>query len=166
MQTSRFQLGLIASLAIGLGFSFSSSVAVGYPSGTAISTGVNPVVSASGHIDLSSATHTEVAVMTAPADQDLIITDVVVGMLQNSDGCRATGHFEVVDSEGNSLANVPIQNPHLANGAINPVQINLDSGLRVPAGRTVDLNWGFVYHYCGFTSYDLDWVLSGYLAAP
>ena len=43
MQTSRFQLGLIATLAVGLGFSLSSSEAVGYPSGAAVSMGANPV---------------------------------------------------------------------------------------------------------------------------
>jgi hypothetical protein len=31
MVTSRFQLGLIATLAVGLGFSLSSSEAIGYP---------------------------------------------------------------------------------------------------------------------------------------
>ena len=166
MQTSRFQLGLIAGLAVALGFSLSSSDAVGYPAGSAVAHGSNPIVSASGHMDLASPTASVAAVLEAPADQDLIITDVVVGMLQNSESCRGTGHFEVVDSAGVSLANIAVQNPYLVNASANPVQIHLDSGLRVPAGRTVDVQWSFVYHYCGYSSYDIDWVLSGYLAAP
>ena len=43
MQTSRFQLGLIATLAVGLGFSLASSDAVGYPAGAAVSMGTNPL---------------------------------------------------------------------------------------------------------------------------
>ena len=39
MVTSRFQLGLIATLAVGLGFSLSSSEAIGYPAGAAVSLG-------------------------------------------------------------------------------------------------------------------------------
>jgi hypothetical protein len=48
MQTSHFQLGLIATLAVGLGFSLASSNAVGYPAGSAISFHNNPVVSIGG----------------------------------------------------------------------------------------------------------------------
>ncbi len=165
MQTSRFQLGLIAGLAAALGFTLSSSDAVGYPAGAAISSGHNPVVSASGHMDLTSHSQLVSGVLVAPSDQDLIITDVVVGMLQNAESCRGTGHFEVKDSDGVSLANLAVQNPYLVNASTDPVQIHLDSGLRVPAGRTVDVEWTFVYHYCGYSSYDIDWVVSGYLAA-
>ncbi len=42
MVTSRFQLGLIAALAAGLGFSLSSSEAVGYPAGAAVSQDAAP----------------------------------------------------------------------------------------------------------------------------
>ena len=48
MQTSRFQLGLIATLAVGLGFSLSSSDAVGYPAGPAVSLGTNPIWNEAG----------------------------------------------------------------------------------------------------------------------
>jgi len=166
MQTSRFQLGLIAVLATALGFSLSSSEAVGYPAGMTIAAGSNPIVSASGHIDLVSSSTRVSSVLEAPADQDLIITDVVVGLLQNAESCRATGYLRVEDSSGIELANITVQNPYLVNASSSPVQLRLESGLRVPAGRTVDVEWNFVYRYCGFTSYDVDWVLSGYLAAP
>ena len=43
MQTSRFQLGLIAALAMGLGLALSSSPAIGYPAGAAVSFGANPL---------------------------------------------------------------------------------------------------------------------------
>ena len=165
MQTSRFQLGLMASLATGLGFSLSSSDAIGYPSGPVISAGQNPIVSATGHIELATRTAHVPGVLTAPDDQDLIITDVVVGVLQDGEACRATGHFEVVDSEGVSLANVAVQNPYLVNAAGSPIQLSLDSGIRVSAGRSVDVKWEFKYNYCSYSAYDVDWVLSGYHAA-
>ena len=44
MHTSHFQLGLIAALAVGLGFSLASTDAVGYPA-SAVSYGESPVVS-------------------------------------------------------------------------------------------------------------------------
>jgi hypothetical protein len=50
MVTSRFQLGLIATLAVGLGFSLSSSEAIGYPAGPVVSLGANPIVSVGGTI--------------------------------------------------------------------------------------------------------------------
>ena len=45
MQTSRFQLALISALSIGLGLSLATTDAVGYPAGSAVSLGANPVFS-------------------------------------------------------------------------------------------------------------------------
>ncbi len=73
MQTSRFQLGLIATLAVGLGFSLSSSEAVGYPAGAAVSLGTNPVASWGGQVESSGTT-----IFSAEADGPFLITDVVL----------------------------------------------------------------------------------------
>ncbi len=48
MQTSRFQIGLITAMAAGLGATLTSSDAIGYPAGAAISLGANPVWSTGG----------------------------------------------------------------------------------------------------------------------
>ena len=72
MVTSRFQLGLIATLAVGLGFSLSSSEAIGYPAGPVVSLGTNPVWSTGG--DAVG----EVSVLTAPAGQRVVVGDVVL----------------------------------------------------------------------------------------
>ena len=164
MQTSRYQLGLIAGLAAALGFSLSSSDAVGYPAGSAVSFGNNPVRSATGHWDLGGGATTEDGIMVVPADQDLVLTEVVVGLTQNSDNCWASGRFQVSDGAGTVLANIPVHISHLDNAQPMPVQLRLSSGIRVAAGSTVNVRWDFVSHYCSSSQYDLDYVLSGYLA--
>ena len=71
MVTSRFQLGLIATLAVGLGFSLSSSEAIRYPAGSTVSTGTNPLWAVGGnHYPC-----TPVDIITAPSDQDIVVTD-------------------------------------------------------------------------------------------
>jgi hypothetical protein len=79
MVTSRFQLGLIATLAVGLGFSLASSEAIGYPAGAAVSLGSNPAFSSGGVVSSSTA-----SVSTASGDQQMIITDVVLTMANDS----------------------------------------------------------------------------------
>ena len=71
MQTSRFQLGLIAALAVGLGFSLSSSDAVGYPAGAPISLGSNPMWSQMGTVERGGGS---VDVLTVPVDQVAVVT--------------------------------------------------------------------------------------------
>ncbi len=166
MQTSRFQLGLLAALSVVLGLSLSSPQAIGYPSGPAVSYGANPVRSATGHWDLSSATTTESDVISAPADQDLVLTEVVIGVVQNSNSCFSTGRFQLKLDSGETLANLPITTTTLSSGQNHPVHLSFDSGLRVPAGMSVSAQWDFVMHSCGMTQYDLDYVVSGYLATP
>ena len=82
MQTSRFQLGLIATLAVGLGFSLSSSEAVGYPAGAAVSLGANPLWVVSG-----STTDGSEDLATAPIDQDMVITDIYIKKVADWVGC-------------------------------------------------------------------------------
>jgi len=70
MQTSRFQLGLIATLAVGLGFSLSSSEAVGYPAGPVVSLGTNPLWSDGGSIGAYETKE----VLTVPVGQTFVVT--------------------------------------------------------------------------------------------
>jgi hypothetical protein len=142
MQTSRFQLGLIATLAVGLGFSLASSHAVGYPAGAAVSMGSNPLWSVGGS---PSATET----LTAPSDQDMIITDV---------------HFSNTDS-GWLRLNMDIAGATVASfvsdSATDRPQISLQSGIRVPAGETMFMS--FIAYY-GLTT--VGYTVSGYYAQP
>ena len=89
MVTSRFQLGLIATLAVGLGFSLASSDAIGYPAGAAVSLGSNPVISVGGTISSTS-----VELFTAPVDQDVVVTGTWPrrAMSHNSQLYKLTSH--------------------------------------------------------------------------
>jgi hypothetical protein len=70
MATNHLQIGLIATLALGLGFSLASSPAIGYPAGAAVSMGSNPRWSATKSITPS----TSATVLTVPAGQVAIVT--------------------------------------------------------------------------------------------
>ena len=70
MHSSRFQLVLMATLAVGLGFSLASSQAVGYPAGPAVSLGTNPIWNQGGQ----HSNYTPKHIITAPGDQDVVMT--------------------------------------------------------------------------------------------
>lgn len=166
IQTSGFQLGLIATLAMGLGFSLTSAQAIGYPAGAVVSSGSNPIRSATGPWDLTGPTDSESSVLAAPEDHDLVLTEVMVGLTQNDQGCWASGRFQLKDSSGVEIATIPIHNGHMYNAQNQPTQLKFDSGIRVPAGAVIDVEWNFVVHNCSMNSYDLSYVMSGYLSAP
>ena len=142
MQTSRFQLGLIATLAVGLGFSLASSHAAGYPAGATVSMGSNPLWSVGG---APSSTET----LTAPSDQDMIITDV---HFSNTDA-----HWLRLEMQ---LAGATVAS-FVSDGTTDRPQISLQSGIRVPAGQTMTM--GFDGYY-GLSS--ARYTLSGYYAQP
>jgi hypothetical protein len=165
MQTSRFQLGLIASLAVGLGFALSSPQAVGYPAGAVVSTGSNPIRSVAGNLDLGGAT-TVSAVFVAPAEHDLIISDVMLGLTQTSDYCRANGKVVLQDDAGTTYGEFVVSTPHINNAQLQPTTLRAQSGIHVPAGTTIDLQWTWAYAYCGTSTYDLVYTMAGYLSEP
>jgi len=146
MQTSRFQLGLIATLAIGLGFSLSSSDAVGYPSGVAVSLGTNPVWSTGG-------TPIEGSVVVATAtDGDLVITDIdITGATSNS------FHATFMLADGTVIADYSMTDAH-SNGGL---QRAYESGIRVPQGDSLTLDFDSYYSESGFR-----YTLTGYTAQP
>lgn len=141
MQTSRFQLGLMATLAVGLGFSLSSSDAIGYPSGAAVSMGSNPVWNWSENIP----NNTTLNVVTAPSDQDVMITDIAAitsgswFTLQLDDGTRLMYHQQDATSER--------------------LDRQYKSPLMVPAGSTLSIT----NCNCGP---EIAFTLSGYYAQP
>jgi len=139
MQTSRFQLGLIATLAMGMGVSLSSAEAEGYPSVGAVSLGANPLWARGGQLDDGSV-H---LVITAPADQDIVVTDFSLHATGSSVSVR------MFLDDGTDLAYV------FANSTYDSALV---SGIPVPAGRTLQLQrqyGGQLYHN-----------FSGYYANP
>ena len=154
MQTSRFQLGLIATLAVGLGFSLSSSEAVGYPAGAAVSLGTNPVWSVGG---FTEGTET-VEIGTAPMGLDMIITDVHM-----TGSCRNCTIRASIQTETSTLASYRWWQWSDGGGETSsvispdPIAQSMVSGLRVPAGESVTLT---------ISGFGMDYTLSGYYAQP
>ena len=146
MQTSRFQLGLVAALSVGLGLCLSSSQAIGYPSGPAVSYGANPVWAAGGMIDSGAA-----AYVTAPADQDLVVTDILISTQSSSERVNLTLE------DGTDVGKQMI---HSYGGSrpATPMQHSFSSGIRIPAGTYLQLN--------GSYGAELNYLFSGYYAKP
>ena len=146
MRTSRFQLGLIATLAVGLGFSLASSDAIGYPAGASVSLGTNPLWSVGG--DMDSGSHT---VVTAE-DGDLVITDISL-----SSNLGGYWHMKLQLSGGTGLANFSGEDSHT-----RPLHRTFSSGLRIPQGQSLTLNWEGAYG----SHPEYRYTLSGYYAQP
>jgi hypothetical protein len=145
MQTSRFQLGLIATLAAGLGFSIASSDAIGYPAG-AVSLGTNPVWASGG--DLSSG---GVGFIAAPDGQDMVVTDLLIST--NSTIERANLTLEDGTNVGQTIVH-----GYGSSRSSTTLEHSFTSGIRIPAGTYLQINasWGG----------SLDYMFSGYYARP
>ena len=83
MADARFQTTLIAALALGLGFTLSSSNAIGYPAGAAVSLGSNPVASFAGEIDGTAST----SLVSVPLGSDFIVTDISLNAKSLDNDC-------------------------------------------------------------------------------
>jgi hypothetical protein len=147
MQTSLSQLGLIAVLAVGLGYTLSSTQARGYPAGAAVSVGANPVLAVGGVV--SSAT---LDLFTAPGDQDVVVTDVWLTMANRS--CSAD--VQLTTSGGATLSSLKV----LEGSTSRPpsIQHSFGSGLPLPAGQTLLITES---GGCGVA-----YTISGYYAQP
>jgi len=143
MQTSRFQLGLMATLAVGLGFSLSSSEAVGYPA-TAVSMGSNPSWSSAGKTEGYGS---ETDLITAPPDQDAMVTDIYFSTNYS------THEVKLALDDGSVVGRY-----YVHHGAGGEVERSLAHGIRIPAGRTLVLQWS--------SSYTILHNVSGYYAHP
>ena len=145
MQTSRFQLGLIATLAVGLGFSLASSDAVGYPAGAAVSLGSNPIWNNSGI--LSGSWEKSAVLVAAPISQDAIVTDLYLSTNYS------TQRVVLVLGDGTEVGRYLVRN-----GAGGNINHRMETGIRVPAGDTLTLQWD--------SSYDIHYNAHGYYAQP
>ncbi len=164
MQPSTSQSILIAVLAMGLGFSLASSPAIGYPATGATGADRNPIVSAGGTVSGSSV----VPILTAPADQDIVITDVILGARDHyscmaqaqvsiTDGATVLGSFAI--GLNTQRPDYTIYKPHVA--------ARLESGILIQAGMPVELQ---IHHtgglHCDGGLMEIDYTVSGYLAQP
>ena len=181
MQTSRFQLGLIATLALGLGFSLSSAEAVGYPAGAAVSVGSNPVQSGGSQVAVPYDSAVVSDLVTAPDDHDLVITDLRLSAITTREECMEIWTVSVT-SDGETKAHYGLYSGHIrysssgsgwsAYSATNireGLDVQLASGIVIDAGKTaeVSVDWFDAYGSCGGTRTGmLTWSYSGYLTQP
>ena len=154
MQTSRFQLGLIATLAAGLGFSLSSSEAVGYPA-SAVSFGSNPVWSKGGLV-----TESPEVVVTAPIGSDVVVTDVVLTFSDSNCYPRV----EIKDDAGEVLASFKLFLNQDSDKTHQPTNIQhaFKSGIPVASGTSLSMS----QYYSAGTCSEVNYTLSGYYAQP
>ena len=140
--------------------------AVAHPGAGVVSTGVNPVRSASGRFALSS-TGSAADVIAAPADQDLILTDVVMGIAMKDNDARYSGFIELKGSDGKTYGVYAMTSSRLWDGmSSSSEQFSGPTGTRVPAGVSITLDWDFTYNNLSGTHYEFTYALSGYLAQP
>ena len=163
MHSSRFQLGLMATLAVGLGFSLASSNAIGYPAGAAVSTGYNPVFSAAGELVGPS----DEALVTVPPEQALIITDVILSSGNAGSNCVSNTVISIeVDGVdyGRFAVGVTFDTRSYSNWDPQLVA-NLQSGIRIPPGSAVRIHSSPRYQWaCDSSALNVDYTLSGYYA--
>jgi hypothetical protein len=149
-----------------------SSSATGYPAGAAVSAGSNPVVSAGGSIVDGG----EDVVLTAPFDQALVLTDVLLSSYTNI-ACKRTHQTTISTSSGEVLGEFETNSAFIYKyydfgsdgGAM--VTHRFGSGLTVPPGESVSLSvsqtGSYSYSGCSTSSdYGVRYSVSGYLAQP
>lgn len=168
MQTSRFQIGLIAILSCALGLAMSTGTAIGYPAGPSVSSGSNPIVSSGGLVYAGEST----TVFTAPADQDVIVTDVLLS--SNSSGqCLRAHQSTLTLSSGTVVGKFDTSSSWIKqyydwdSSAGLSVNHTYGSGLRVPAGESLSLSatQTSAGGACSGT-YGVAYSLSGYHSRP
>jgi len=176
MRTRHLELGLITVLAIGLGYSLASSNAAGYPAGPVVSMGSNPIVSSGGSLSIPYGSAASTGLVTAPADQDLIITDLVLD--GGTDSLSCIEHWRVdLTIPGETLASSSVSpryrvrsdyNYSVDNNFEGASHLRLQSGIRIPAGTTAQIEASsYLVSGCGTSrSGELIWTMSGYYAQP
>ena len=180
MSTNRFHLSLTTVLALGLGatltHALTPSTAAGYPAGASVSYGGNPVVSSAGTVALGSSE----SALTAPAGQDLVITDAILSVSSSAGSCMGAVDFTLQLSDGTALGHFTsdVSGYHewidgyryAAYGytsGTDPTQaVHFASGIRVPAGETVDVRVTGRAIRCSAGNVSARYTLSGYLAQP
>jgi len=174
MQTSRFQLGILSALSLTLGLVLASGEAIGYPT-AAISSPANPVVSIGG---TAYATEPAKLLLTAPSDQVLVVTDVVLTSTSDMD-CKRSHKSELSTSSGAILGQYETVTGIVSSYGSGwgmtsdgrSISHSYESGLQIDAGASFFLSVTETDRYsregCDPTgSHGVRYSISGYTAAP
>jgi hypothetical protein len=147
MENKTALLGLIVLGAVFIATAFSPNTSLG----------INPVWAAGGN--LSSGNQT-IALMSAPSNQDLLVTDVVFSITGSGNGSSScTAIITLQDSNSISLGGYRVASRDNVNygGGISPTTIShtYRAGLPVSAGTSLDM---VVNTSCGGLSYSVSGV--------
>jgi hypothetical protein len=164
MASTHLQLGLITTLSLALGYSFSSSTAIGYPAGAAVSLGTNPLMSIAGLLEADESS----TATTVPADQTLIITDVVLSIGDTQSSClsHVRGELNTPTETVGSFGIGVSRDGYGTSNYQTHLSTQLSSGIRVPPGESLEISSNIVYEDCSGSGPEVYYTLSGYYAAP
>jgi hypothetical protein len=138
----------LATICTAIGWIVTSTPAEGHPTGMVVSTGTNPIVNVAGQ--LNSAVW--VAVLNAPATQDIVVTDLVFSANHSGAGEPELRLASSHDTVGRYFI---FGGSYHGGGASH---FSLQTGIRIPAGDSLELN-------INTTNY-VNYSLSGYYAQP
>ncbi len=164
MKNHQFQTVLVAALSIGLGAALTSTDAIGYPSTAAISAGVNQLVSTGGSISVDDMA----AVLVAPSDQDVIVTDYAFDPDIADQTCVSIIRLQFQLAGSGEVLGQRSMTTHFwgtSRWEQSSIDTSLESGLRIPAGETLNLVAESRY-VDGCSARGVAYSVSGYLAQP
>ena len=142
-----------------------SNVVHAYPA-AAVSTGSNPVRSTAGFQDFALGFDSP-SVIAAPADQDLVLTDIILGVVIENDDARFSAYVELEGSDGVTYGVYSMQSGRLFDAATTGApNFAGRTGIRIPAGVIVSIKWNLGYQSHADFFYAGTYTLSGYLANP
>ncbi len=142
------RLSALATVCFAIGWPVASGPAQGPPTGMVVSTGTNPIVNVAGQLSSSA----WVEVLTAPASQDIVVTDLVFSANHSGAGEPELRLASTTETVGRYF---------IFGGSYNgggPAHFSLQTGIRIPAGDSLELN-------INTTNY-VNYSLSGYYAQP
>ena len=164
MNNQQFQFALVAALSLGLGYSIASKDAIGYPAGSAVSYGANPVVSTGGSITPGGTA----TLFEAPADHDIVVTDMAFDVEFTDQTCISMTRLSfTLAGSSTVLARRSVVTAFWGSDHWQTYNVNtaMDSGVRVPAGETLQVAAESRYvDGCSDSSRGLAYTVSGYLA--
>jgi hypothetical protein len=156
-----FRFALLFSLMVS--FLSWSGDAQAYP-GSAISAGSNPVRSAAGVRNLGSGLIVA-DVIAAPPDQDLILTDLFLGCAVQYESSYYSAYVKLLGSDGTTYGAYVLQGSRLYDsGVLSTHNLTGMTGVRIPAGVSVDLEWTFTYQTYPDERHTLTYTVGGYLS--
>ena len=167
MSANNVQLFAIIGLATGFGAALTMALqvnsAVGYPAGSAVSLGSNPIVSSGGRVNAEGASE---VVLNGDGTNDLIVTDLLLSGTTFS-GCKGLIAVNLMRTDsGATVARMIVDARYHDYTQTGVIDSHMVSGIRLPAGANLRIETNMDYRDCSGSYYALDYTLSGYYAQP